>query len=68
MLWSNERNVEEIKIIKNLKHPNIVTPIEFCRDKDLLYLVTEYCDGGTLYDKIIRMRKISEDICKDYIK
>ena len=39
---------EELKIIKRLKHPNIVTCIEYFRTMNNCYTIYEYCDGGDL--------------------
>jgi serine/threonine protein kinase len=38
----------EIKALAALRHPNIVRLISVCRTAHRCYLVTEYCDGGTL--------------------
>ena len=63
-----ENQLEEIEILKKLSHPNIVSPIEYCRDSDDLFIVTEYCEGGTLYDRIAQEGRLNEDICKNYAK
>ena len=38
----------EIKILKGIKHPNIVRLIELKKTKTHVYIVTEYCNGGDL--------------------
>ena len=43
----------EIDILKNLDHPNILRLYEVFEDKISIYLVTEYCSGGELFDAII---------------
>ena len=43
---------EEISIIKELDHPNIFKIFEFYSDKKNYYLVTEYLEGGELFDFI----------------
>lgn len=44
----------EIEILKNLDHPNILRLYEVFEDKKHIYLVTEFCDGGELFDEIVQ--------------
>lgn len=50
----------EINILKELDHPNIVRMYEFFEDAKRYYLVTEICKGGELFDEIIARGKFSE--------
>ena len=50
----------EIDILKNLDHPNILRLYEVFEDKKYIYLVTEYCQGGELFDEIIARGKFNE--------
>jgi calcium-dependent protein kinase len=50
----------EIDILKNLTHPNILRLFEVFEDVQNIYLVTEYCDGGELFDAIITRGKFEE--------
>lgn len=43
----------EIDILTNLDHPNILRLYEVFEDKKFIYLVTELCLGGELFDEII---------------
>ena len=43
----------EIDILKNLDHPNIVKLYEVFEDDRDIYLVTELCTGGELFDEIV---------------
>lgn len=65
---NSDDQLEEIKILKKLSHPNIVTPLEYCKDANDLFLVTEYCDGGTLYDRIAREGRLDENMCRSFVK
>ena len=47
----------EILILKEIKHPNIIKLYEIKKKNDYLYLVMEYCNGGTLFK-----------VLNDYIK
>ncbi len=40
--------MREIRMLKNLKHPNLVNLIEVFRRKKKLHLVFEYCDKTVL--------------------
>ncbi|KAL5006684.1 hypothetical protein ScPMuIL_015490 [Solemya velum] len=50
---------KEASILSQLKHPHIVFLFESFIDEaeEFLYIVQDYCDDGTLDDKIIEMRK-----------
>ena len=43
---------DEINILKNLAHPNIVKILEFYNTGDAYYIINEYCPNGELYNKI----------------
>ena len=47
-----KRLKNEIKILKNLAHPNIVRLIDLKKSKTHIYLVTEYCNGGSLSQRL----------------
>lgn len=50
---TNQNNFEEeINIIKTLDHPNIYKIFEFYSDDDNYYLITEYLEGGELFEFI----------------
>lgn len=50
----------EIDILKNLDHPNILRLYEVFEDKQCIYLVTEICDGGELFDEIVARNRFEE--------
>ena len=49
---TGEKTNEEIELLKQLDHPNIVKLFEYFCDDDKYYLITEYCKGGDLFDLI----------------
>ena len=59
-----ERMLTEVKSLMELTHPNIVRLFEYYRDTDALYLVEEYCSGGTL-ESLLKTRagKLSANEC-----
>lgn len=50
----------EIQVLKSLDHPNIIKIYEFYQDDINYYLITEFCSGGELYDRIIAMKNFCE--------
>ena len=51
-LLSDGEIKDEIDILKGLDHPDIVRIIESFNTKDSYVLVTEYCEGGELFDEV----------------
>lgn len=50
----------EIRILKSLDHPGIVRVFEYFEEVKRLYIVTEYCQGGELFDELAKQKTISE--------
>jgi len=50
----------EIEVLKKLDHPNIMKLFEFYQDETNYYLITEYCNGGELFERIIRIKHFTE--------
>ena len=51
----NDRSefLNEIEILQKLDHPNIIKLYETFEDEKNIFIVTEMCTGGELFDKII---------------
>jgi serine/threonine protein kinase len=67
----DKENLEnEIKLLEDLQHPNIISCKESFKDeKENLNIVTTYCEGGNMYS-MIRNQKgvlIEETVILDYI-
>jgi len=58
----------EIRVLKRLKHPNIVALLEVFEDKTKVYLVMELVTGGELFDRIVEKGSYSEKDAADLIK
>lgn len=58
----------EIDILRTLDHPNIVKLYEVFEDKTKMYLITELCEGGELFDEIIERGNFSEKDAATVIK
>jgi len=50
----------EISVLKNLDHPNVIKLFECFYDSNFYYMIEEYCSGGDLYDYIKRQNSFSE--------
>lgn len=62
-----ERFYEELKLMKQLDHPNICRLLgTYEKDKDIFF-VMEYCAGGEVFQRIISSGKISEEFTADII-
>lgn len=60
--------MNEIHVLSDLDHPNIIRIYEYYESKNSLYVVTEYLDGGELFDKISENNYFSEKYAKNIIK
>ena len=58
----------EMNILKTLDHPHIIRLYELYQDSKSYYLITEYCSGGELFDKIKSMSHFTEKMAADYMK
>ena len=56
--------LDEIIILKNLDHPNIMKLYEFFEDDKNYYMVSEYCDQGDLYEKMIKLNNMNQIVVK----
>ena len=50
----------EIKVLKNLRHPNIVHLYSVIKTDEKIYLMMEYVKGKELFDYIVMKKKLSE--------
>ena len=52
---TNENDVyKEVNLLIKMDHPNIVKIFEFYNGEKEYYLIMEYCEGGELFDKIVK--------------
>eukprot|EP00921_Rhytidocystis_pertsovi_P012843 GHVQ01020860.1.p1 GENE.GHVQ01020860.1~~GHVQ01020860.1.p1 ORF type:complete len:499 (-),score=87.11 GHVQ01020860.1:496-1992(-) len=60
--WSNESIFRrEVAYLAALEHENIVKYYDFYEDRHFLYSVMERCDGGALFDSILRRKYFNEE-------
>lgn len=55
-----ERITREIKILKKVRHPNVIQLYEIIETEKELYMVMEFACGGELFDFIVRHTRLSE--------
>ena len=56
--------LNEIEILRKLDHPNIIKLYETFEDDRYIYMITELCTGGELFDKIIEKGFFSEEYAR----
>ena len=54
--------INEINVLKSLDHPNIMKVYEYFNTPKCLYIVSELCTGGELYDKITSNKCFNEEL------
>lgn len=59
---------EELKLLKDIDHPNIVKVFEHYQDDKYHYLISEFCSGGELFDKVYLQQAYTEKIAATYMK
>ena len=58
---------QETEILKDLEHPNIVRIMEIIEDTNKINIVTELCEGGELFDRIISSKTFSESTAANFM-
>jgi calcium-dependent protein kinase len=54
--------INEINVVKSLDHPNIMKVYEYFNIDNYLFIVSELCTGGELFDKIKANKCLSEKV------
>ena len=61
--------VNEIKILRELNHPNIVKLKEIKKTKNHYYIIMEYCNGGELYKTLEKyMNKYNKPFSEEIVQ
>lgn len=53
--------IREIEILKVLDHPNIIKVYEYFNSPGHFNIILEYCNGGELFDEIVKVNHFSEE-------
>ena len=57
--------MEEIDVLKEMQHPNIIRLYDTFDERDYYYLVTEKMLGGELFDRIVQKSYYNEKEARD---
>ena len=58
----SERVDREINILQKLNHPNVILVTEIFEKDDKYYIVMEYCEGGELFNYIVKKKRLTEEV------
>jgi calcium-dependent protein kinase len=59
---STEEIRNEINMLTMIDHPGVIKIFEFYITPKEYYIVTEFCKGGELFEKIVEMAPLKEDV------
>ena len=65
---TKEDLINQIELLKNLSHPNIIQLYEYFTYQQKIYMVYEYCQGGDLFEYISKLTYLQESQCKEIIQ
>ena len=58
----------EVSILASVDHPNVIKLHEYYQDELNYYIITEYCSGGELFERILSQGNISEATAAEYMR
>jgi len=56
----SHRIEKELLLLKSIDHSNVIRYFSAYKDKKFFYIVTEHCEGGELFEKIVNEKQIEE--------
>ncbi|PKI85011.1 MAPK-activated protein kinase Srk1 [Malassezia vespertilionis] len=59
--------LKEVQIMRRLEHPSIVKLLSFTESDEHCFLVMELLDGGELFEQIVKLTYLSEDLARHVI-
>jgi serine/threonine protein kinase len=65
---SIDKTLREIMVHKSLRHINICELLEVIDFPDEIWLVLDYCEGGELFDHVVKSGTISETVAREYFR
>ena len=58
----------EISVLKKSNHPGLLKVFETFQDYKFIYVVTDYCSGGELIDRLVALGSFTERMVSGYVK
>lgn len=62
------RVTTELEALKHLSHQNICKMFQFTETREKFYIVMEYCNGGEMFDYIVRKERLSESEARHFFR
>lgn len=60
--------INQIELLKNLSHPNIIQLYEIFNNRDKIYMIYEYCQEGNLFEYICKSNTFNEGKCQEILQ
>lgn len=57
----------EIEILRSLDHPHVIKILGIIENSKTFNIITEYCSGGELFDRILANHTFSENKAAKYM-
>ena len=58
---------EEVRIMRQLQHPNIVKFVDLFDETDYMYVILEFLEGGALFDRVVDKDHYNERDARDLV-
>jgi len=60
--------IKEINVLRSLDHPNILKIYEYYSTPRKLYIISELCNGGELFDRISKVKYFNEKVAAHILR
>jgi calcium-dependent protein kinase len=64
---NDESIFEEVRILSEIDHPNVMKVFEYYQDPNNIYIISEYLSGGELFDRIVANKCFNEKTAAQYM-
>jgi serine/threonine protein kinase len=65
---TDENVLQEVNIMNQLHHDNLVAVVDFFEEDDFFYIVMELMAGGDVFDRVLDLKNYSEKDARDLAK
>lgn len=62
------RVTHELEALKLLAHQNICRMFQFVETEEKFFIVMEYCNGGEMFDYIVRKERLGESEARHFFR